>query len=55
MFIFQEVLFRTGYGWTVVDGLLVVSGTSNNAGLIRVTTSALHGLTTGDSVFYIWS
>jgi len=43
--------FRTGYGWTVVDGLLVVSGTSNSAGLIRVTTSALHGLTTGDSVF----
>jgi surface protein len=44
-------VFRTGYGWTIADGLLVVSGTSNSAGLIRVTTSAVHGLTTGDSVF----
>jgi surface protein len=43
--------FRTGYGWTIADGLLVVSGTSNSGGLIRVTTSVAHGLTTGNSVF----
>jgi surface protein len=43
--------FRTGYGWTITDGLLVVSGTSNSGGLIRVTTSVAHGLTTGNSVF----
>jgi len=39
-----------GYNWTITDGLLTVSGTSNNGGLIRVTTTAVHGFVTGDVV-----
>jgi surface protein len=38
-----------GYNWTIADGLLTVSGTSNNGGLIRVTTNT-NGFTTGTSV-----
>jgi len=40
-----------GYNWTITDGLLTVSGTSNNGGLIRVTTTAAHGFITGNSVY----
>ena len=38
-------------GWTIVDGLVTVSGTSNNAGLIRLTTTAAHAFTTGELIY----
>jgi surface protein len=47
----KDTLLASPNNWTITDGLLNVSGTSNNGGLIRVTTSAVHGFTTGNSVY----
>ena len=47
----KDTLLGSPNNWTIADGLLTVSGTSNNGGLIRVTTSAAHGFTTGNSVY----
>lgn len=46
----KAILTGSPNNWTITDGLLTVSGTSNNGGLIRVTTSVAHGLTTGTVV-----
>jgi len=47
----KDTLLTSPNNWTIADGLLTVSGTSNNGGLIRVTTTAAHGFTTGNSVY----
>jgi hypothetical protein len=41
-------LFTTGFGWS--NASLGVAGVANAAGLYRITTSAAHGLVTGDVV-----
>jgi surface protein len=47
----RDTLLASPNNWIITDGLLTVSGTSNNGGLIRVTTSAVHGFITGDVVY----
>lgn len=47
----KDTLLASPNNWTITDGLLTVSGTSNNGGLIRVITTAAHGFTTGNSVY----
>jgi len=51
----RDVLTSTvisgGYNWAITDGLLRVSSTSNNGGLIRVATTLDHGFITGNSVY----
>jgi len=47
----KDTLLTSPNNWTIADGLLTVSGTSNNGGLIIVTTTAAHGFITGNSVY----
>jgi hypothetical protein len=47
----KAILTGSPNNWSITDGLLVVSTTTNSGGLIRLTTTVAHGLTTGNSVF----
>ena len=47
----KDTLLASPNNWRIVDGLLTVSGTSSNGGLIRVTTTSAHGFVTGNSVY----
>lgn len=46
----RNILTGAPNNWTITDGT-AISGTSNNGGLIRITTSQNHGWTTGTQVY----
>jgi surface protein len=47
----KDTLTASPNNWIIADGLLSVSTTSNNGGLIRVTTTAVHGFTASTAVY----
>ena len=47
----KDTLLSSPNNWIITDGLLSVSTTSNNGGLIRVTTTATHGFTASTAVY----